>query len=57
MPNVKLLLNMKRMEASVFTPEPGAKQEEDQIRNVQNNVNSGRCGKLSGVLTMASLFL
>ena len=44
MPNVKLLMNMKRMEASKFTPEPGAKQVEDQIRNVQNNVNSGRCG-------------
>lgn len=44
MPNVKLLLNMKRMEASAFTPEPGAKQEGDQIRNVQNNVNSRRLG-------------
>lgn len=57
MPNVKLLLNMKRMEASVFTPEPGAKQVEDQIRSVQNNVNSGRCGRLSEALTMVSLFL
>lgn len=56
MPNVKLLLNMKRMEASVFTPEPGAKQEVDQIRKVQNNVYSERCGWLSDALTIVSLF-
>jgi hypothetical protein len=55
-PNVKLLLNMKRMEASVFSPNPGAKQKEDQIWKVQNNVNSARCGWLSGALTMVSLF-
>ncbi|SHH50679.1 hypothetical protein SAMN04488109_4108 [Chryseolinea serpens] len=56
MPNVKLLLNMKRMEASVFFPESRRKAKRDQIWKVQNNVNSARCGWLSGALTMVSLF-
>jgi len=38
---------------------PGTRRKarRDQIWNVQNNVNSARCGWLSGALTIVSLFL